>query len=87
VGDAQRLGPLRPLWRQVESPLVLILIFAAGVSLSLSKWVDAAIILAIAIGSTLLGFYQAGGGNTSGREVTGLRREKNTLRLGGVTDP
>jgi Mg2+-importing ATPase len=58
VEDAQRLGPLRLLWRQVESPLVLILIFAAVVSLSLSEWVDAAIILAIVIGSTLLGFYQ-----------------------------
>ena len=56
--DAQRLGPLRLLWRQVESPLVLILIFAAAVSLGLSQWVDAAIILAIVIGSTLLGFYQ-----------------------------
>ena len=58
VEDAQRLGPLRLLWRQVESPLVLILIFAAAVSLGLSQWIDAAIILAIVIGSTLLGFYQ-----------------------------
>jgi Mg2+-importing ATPase len=59
VEDAQRLGPLRLLWRQIESPLVLILIFAAAVSLSLSQWVDAGIILAIVVGSTLLGFYQA----------------------------
>ena len=58
VEDAQRLGPLRLLWRQVESPLVLILIFAAAVSLSLSQWVDAGIILAIVVGSSLLGFYQ-----------------------------
>ena len=58
VDDAQRLGPLRLLWRQVESPLVLILIFAAAVSLGLSQWVDAAIILGIVIGSTLLGFSQ-----------------------------
>jgi len=58
VEDAQRLGPLRLLWRQVGSPLVLILIFAAAVSLGLSQWVDAGIILAIVIGSSLLGFYQ-----------------------------
>ncbi len=58
VEDAQRLGPLRLLWRQVGSPLVLILIFAAAVSLTLSEWVDAGIILAIVIGSSLLGFYQ-----------------------------
>jgi P-type Mg2+ transporter len=58
VEDAQRLGPLRLLWRQVGSPLVLILIFAAAVSLGLSQWVDAGIILAIVVGSSLLGFYQ-----------------------------
>ncbi len=58
VEDAQRLGPLRLLWRQVESPLVLILIFAAVVSLVLAQWVDAAIILVIVMGSTSLGFYQ-----------------------------
>ena len=58
VDDAQRLTPLRLLWRQVGSPLVLILIFAAAVSLTLSQWVDAGIILAVVIGSSLLGFYQ-----------------------------
>jgi Mg2+-importing ATPase len=58
VDDAQRLSPLRLLWRQVGSPLVLILIFAAAVSLTLSQWVDAGIILAVVIGSSLLGFYQ-----------------------------
>ena len=49
VEDAQRLWPLRLLWRQVESPLVLILIFAVAVSLGLSEWVDAAIILAMSL--------------------------------------
>jgi Mg2+-importing ATPase len=58
VEDAQHLGPLRLLWRQLGSPLVLILIFAAAVSLGLSEWVGAGIILAIVIGSSLLGFYQ-----------------------------
>jgi Mg2+-importing ATPase len=56
--DEQRLGSLRLLWRQVANPLVLILIFAAAVSLSLAQWVDAGIILGIVIGSSLLGFYQ-----------------------------
>lgn len=43
VEDARRVGPLRLLWRQVESSLVLSLIFAAVLSLGLSQWVDAAI--------------------------------------------
>ena len=50
-----------PLWlylRQFESPLVLILVFAAAVSAVVRDWVDAIIILAILLGSTLLGFAQ-----------------------------
>ena len=58
VEDAARLGALRLLLRQFESPLVLILIFGAAISLVLREWADAGIILAIVLGSTLLGFYQ-----------------------------
>lgn len=46
------------LLRQYESPLVLILILAAGVSLIVREWTEAAIILAIVAGSTLLSFAQ-----------------------------
>src|SRR5665647_817071 len=58
VDDAPRLSALRLLLRQFESPLVLILAFAAAISLAMQQWVDAAIILAIVLGSTLLGFFQ-----------------------------
>ncbi len=58
VEDAPRLSALRLLLRQFESPLVLILVFAAGISLALQQWVDAGIILAIVLGSSLLSFFQ-----------------------------
>jgi Mg2+-importing ATPase len=58
VEDAPRLTALRLLLHQLESPLVLILVFAAGISLMLQQWVDAGIILAIVMGSSLLTFYQ-----------------------------
>ncbi len=58
VEDAQRLTALRLLLRQFESPLVLILVFAAAISLVLQQWVDAGIILAIVLGSSLLSFFQ-----------------------------
>ena len=58
VEDASHLSALRLLLRQFESPLVLILIFAAAISLVLQQWVDSAIILSIVLGSTLLGFFQ-----------------------------
>ena len=46
------------LLHQFASPLVLILLFAAAVSLLLRDWIEAAIILAIVSGSALLGFVQ-----------------------------
>ena len=58
VEDLSRLSVFRLLLRQYQSPLVLILIFAALVSLSLKQWHDATIILIIVLGSTLLGFSQ-----------------------------
>jgi P-type Mg2+ transporter len=43
---------------QFKSPLVLILIFASIVSLIAAEWVDAAVVLVIVFGSTILGFVQ-----------------------------
>lgn len=58
VEDVHHLSALRLLLRQFESPLVIILIFGAMVSLFLRQWPDAGIILTIVFGSTLLGFSQ-----------------------------
>jgi Mg2+-importing ATPase len=49
---------IRLIWRQVESPLVLILVFGALISLVLGDWVDAALILVIVAGSAVAGFLQ-----------------------------
>lgn len=58
VADSERASALRLLWRQLSSPLVLILVIASVLSLLLRDWVDAATVLAIVAGSTLLGFWQ-----------------------------
>jgi Mg2+-importing ATPase len=58
VEETQQLSALRLFVRQVASPLVLILLFGAVVSLFLREWLDAGIILVVVTGSTLLGFYQ-----------------------------
>lgn len=57
-GHSARHGVAALLWRQYESPLVLILVLAAVVSVIVGEWTEAAIILAIVAGSTLLGFAQ-----------------------------
>jgi Mg2+-importing ATPase len=69
VEEASQLSALRLFLRQFESPLVLILIFAAAISLLLQQWVDSAIILAIVFGSTLLGFFQEYRASTAVEEL------------------
>jgi len=58
IDEPVRHTALRLLLRQFGSPLVLILVFGAAVSLVMRDWVEASIILAIVIGSCLLGFWQ-----------------------------
>lgn len=49
---------LRLLLNQFRSPLVLILVFAAIVSLVVAEWIDATVILVIVVASALLSFWQ-----------------------------
>jgi len=51
-------GAARLLLRQIESPLVLILIFAALVAMVVREWTEATIIVTIVACSTLLSFSQ-----------------------------
>ena len=53
-----RATGMRIFGAQFKSPLVLILVFAAIVSTITGDWADAAIVLAIVLASTLLGFSQ-----------------------------
>jgi hypothetical protein len=69
VEDAPRLSALRLLLRQFASPLVLVLAFAAAISLGLQQWVDAAIILMIVVGSSLLSFFQEYRASTAVEEL------------------
>ena len=73
----------RLLARQFLSPLGLILIFGAIISLALGDWLDAAIILAILAGSGLLSFAQEFRAN---KAVAALRAKlalRVTVRRGG----
>ncbi len=53
-----RLSALGLFFNQLKNPLVLILLFATGVSAITGDWVDALIVLLIVLGSSLLGFIQ-----------------------------
>ncbi len=49
---------LRVLWRQVRSPLVLLLVFAAAASIASGEWVDASMVAAILAASIGIGYHR-----------------------------
>ena len=78
-----RATVLRLFLNQFKSPLVLILIFAAAVSAFVRQWPDAVIVLAVVIGSTMLGFVQE---FRAGNAVEKLRSQvtiKSSVLRGG----
>jgi Mg2+-importing ATPase len=56
--DTRTTRPLGLLLNQFRSPLVILLLFAMVLSLFLGETTDGAIVLAIVLGSALLGFVQ-----------------------------
>ena len=57
AGDRYR-KTIRLLFRQFASPLVLILLLGAGLSLLLQNWIDAVIMLTVLLATGLVGFVQ-----------------------------
>jgi Mg2+-importing ATPase len=68
---------------QFKSPIVLILLFATGVSAAMQEWVDAVIILAIVLGSALLSFFQEYSANTAAEKLRAQVTAKTTVLRDG----
>jgi Mg2+-importing ATPase len=83
ISVKQQATALRLLLRQFKSPLVLILIFAAIVSGFLGEWVDASIVLAIVLGSTILGFVQEYSATNAVAKLRSQVMVKSSLLRGG----
>jgi Mg2+-importing ATPase len=56
LGVQRRLSRLDVLGRQVRSPLLLLLVFAAGASAATGEWLDAGIVLAIVVVTAGIGY-------------------------------
>src|SRR5665647_1267690 len=70
---------------QFKSPIILILFFAVGLSFFLNDNADAIIILVIALGSGLLGFWQEYGASNAVEKLLALVQIKATLLRNGLS--
>jgi Mg2+-importing ATPase len=71
------------LFAQFKSPIILILIFAAGLSLFLHNPIDATIILVIVLVSGLLGFWQERGAANAVEKLYAIVQIKTTVVRNG----
>jgi Mg2+-importing ATPase len=81
--DRERATGLRIFLNQFKNPIVLILLFATGVSAIVKDWVDALIILAIVLGSAVLSFMQEHGASKAAEKLRAQVKVRSvTLRDG-----
>jgi Mg2+-importing ATPase len=81
----ERATALGLFLNQFKSPIILILLFATGVSAATKEWVDALIILVIVFGSAVLSFAQEYRANTAAEKLRAQVTVKaNVLRDGQV---
>lgn len=81
-----QLHPFTLLINQFKSPIILILMFAAGLSIFLRDTTDAIIILAIVLLSGLLGFWQEHGASDAVAKLLALVQVKATVLREGIAE-
>jgi Mg2+-importing ATPase len=79
----ERATALGLFFNQFKSPIVLILLFATGVSAVVQEWVDAAIILLIVLGSAVLSFWQEYSANNAADKLRAQVTIKATVLRDG----
>jgi Mg2+-importing ATPase len=80
----EKVTAFRLFLNQFKSPIVLILIFATGVSAVTQDWVDALIILTIVLGSALLSFSQEYRANEAAEKLRSQVTAKATVLRDGL---
>ncbi len=77
-------GPWRILWRQVDNPLIVVLIGSAVVAALLGERTDAAVVGAVVIVNTLIGFFQEYRAGQAIEALSLLVPENATVLRGGL---
>ncbi|MCW5852315.1 MAG: magnesium-translocating P-type ATPase [Anaerolineae bacterium] len=80
-------GPLRLLLAQFKNPLVLILVFAALISISVGEWIDATVVMTVVLGSAALGFWQEYRATTAVAKLRARVTLKATVLRDGHPEP
>jgi calcium-translocating P-type ATPase len=77
-----RIAPMRPeparvlLWRQLSSPLILVLIASGVVALALGELTDGAVVLAVVVANSAIGFVQEWRAGRAIQALAGLVPER-----------
>jgi calcium-translocating P-type ATPase len=77
-----RIAPMRPeparvlLWRQLSSPLILVLIASGVVALALGELTDGAVVLAVVLANSAIGFVQEWRAGRAIQALAGLVPER-----------
>ncbi|MCB8573732.1 hypothetical protein LJE06_21790, partial [Bilophila wadsworthia] len=74
---------LELLWRQLNNPLIYVLLGATVLSLALGKTVDALVVLAAVVVNTVIGFLQEYRAGRAIEALVGMVPETATVRRGG----
>jgi Mg2+-importing ATPase len=71
------------LWRQLRNPLLLLLVFAAGVSIATAEWIDAGLVVTIVAMSAGIGYAREYSAQSAAAALSArLRGEARVLRDG-----
>lgn len=76
-------GPLVIFARQFMSPLIYILVAAAGVTALLEEWIDTGIILAVVLLNAIIGLLQESGAERAVRSLSALLSHRAVAIRGG----
>jgi P-type Mg2+ transporter len=79
IREQDRVSRLTVLGRQLRSPLLLLLVFAAGASVLTGEWLDAAIVMTIVFASVAVGYHQEYRGETAAASLRARLRTRTTV--------